>query len=202
MELEKFDNKIPHYPVRVWEMLLIVMGAFGLICTALIGLGNKMLNNILNPVRAEAIAESLFDYEIPGYSIGVVGVNIGAKKFAIVKNSTNPPDVIIFVSKAPLEQRKDENSLNLDIILQDIFQGNFTPTASRTENQELCGRNVSVLIQEGKQIIGSQTKAIPVVRYIANITDNDVEKNVNILANGKNAEAKALKVFNSLGCRF
>jgi hypothetical protein len=202
MELEKFDNKIPHYPVRVWEILLIIMGAFGLIGTALIGLGNKMLNNILNPVRAEAIAESLFDYEIPGYSIGVVGVNIGAKKFAIVKNSTNPPDVIIFVSKAPLEQRKDENSLNLDIILQDIFQGNFTPTASRAENQELCGRNVSVLIQEGKQIIGSQTKAIPVVRYIANITDNDVEKNVNILANGKDAEAKALKVFNSLGCRF
>jgi hypothetical protein len=202
MEPEKVDNKIPHYPVRLWEMLLIVMGAFALIGTALIGLGSKMLNNILNPVRAEAIAESLFDYEIPGDSIGVVGVNIGAKKFAIVKSSTNPPNIILFVSKVPLEQRKDENSLNLDIILQDIFQGNFTPTASRTENQELCGRSVSVSIQEGEQIIESQTTPIPVVRYIANITDNGVEKNVNILANGENAEAKALKVFNSLGCRF
>lgn len=201
MEQEKSNSEIPHYPVRIWELLLIITGAFGLVSIALIGLGSKMLNNMFNPVKAEAIAKSLFDYEIPNGSVGKVGVNIGEKKMAIVNSLTNPPDTMLFVSKLPVEQIKPENSLDLDILFQDLFQDSFEPTTYSVENKQLCGKTVPVSIQEGEEIIDNQIP-IPVIRYIAKVIDNGVEKNVDILVNGENAKDKATKVFNSLQCRF
>lgn len=202
MNEEKLSNGIPDCPVRVWEVLLIIVGAFALIGTALVGLGTKTLTNIFTPARAEAIAKSLFDYQIPGKSQGVVGVNFGSKKIAIINSRKNPPDVSLFISKVPTEQIKDENSLNLDIALQEIYQGTFIETASTVETHELCGKDITVYIQEGKQIFSDQNQEIPAIRYMAKVTDNGVEKNVNIIANSENAKNKAAKVFDSLECRF
>ncbi|NJR18534.1 MAG: hypothetical protein HC785_24355 [Calothrix sp. CSU_2_0] len=196
------NNSTPEYPVRLWEIFLIVMGAVGLISTAMIGLGSKVLKNMFTPARAEAIARSLFDYKIPGDSQGIVGVNFGSKKIAIINSRKNPPDITLFMSKVPTEQIKDEESLKLDIALQEIYQGSFIPTSVKVKNQELCGKSVPVSIQAGKHILGEQSIPLDGVRYMAKITDNGIERNVNIIANGKNAQEKAAKVFNSLECRF
>jgi hypothetical protein len=196
------NNTMPEYPVRLWEIIFIMMAALGLVSTAMIGLGSKVLKNMFTPARAEAIAKSLFDYQIPGDSQGIVGVNLGSKKIAIINSRNKPSDITLFFSKAPTEQIKDEESLNLDITLQEIYQGSFIPSSEKVENKELCGKLVPVSIQAGKHILGEQSTSFDAIRYIAKITDNGIERNVNIIANGKNAEEKAAKVFKSLECRF
>ncbi len=196
------NNPIPDYSVGFWEIVLIMMAALGLVSTAMIGLGSKVIKNMFTPVRAEAIARSLFDYKIPGDSQGIVGVNFGSKKIAIINSRKIPPDITLFISKVPTEQIKDEESLKLDIALQEIYQGNFIPTSVKVENQELCGKSVPVSIQAGKHILGEQSTPLDGIRYMAKITDNGIERNVNIIANGKNAQEKAAKVFNSLECKF
>ena len=201
MEQEKSNSAIPHYPVRILELLLIIMGAFALVSIALIGLGNKMLNNMFDSDKAEAIAKSLFDYEIPGGSVGKVGINIGEKQMAIVNSLSNPPDITVFVSQVPVDRIKPESSLDLDIIFQDLFQDSFSPTSYSVENKQLCGQTVSVSIQEGQETLDNQIP-IPVIRYIAKVIDNGVEKNVDIVVSGKNAKDNAAKVFDSLHCRF
>lgn len=189
-------------PVRIWELLLILLGAFGLVGTALVGVANKTLTNVLTPARAEAIAQSLFEYQIPGGSKGVAGLNFGAKNIAIITSKNNPPDVTLFVSKVPEVQTPDEDSVNLGDTLQEIFQGDFIQTESKKENNQLCGKAVEVVIQNGKQIFDEKTPPVPAIRYLAKITENGVERNVSIITNGENAQDKAAKVFNSLRCRF
>ncbi|BAZ13481.1 hypothetical protein NIES4071_53200 [Calothrix sp. NIES-4071] len=198
---EESKNVIPNYPVRVWELLLILLGAFGLVGTALVGLASKTLTNVLTPARAEAIAQSLFDYQIPGGSKGVAGLNFGAKNIAIVTSQKNPPDVTLFVSKVPIVQTT-EDTVNLDDTLQEIFQGDFIETKSTTENKLLCGKTVEVSIQSGQQIFDEKTPPVPAIRYLAKVTENGVERNVSIITNGENAQDKASKVFDSLRCRF
>jgi hypothetical protein len=202
MKQEQVKNPAPDYPVRIWELLLIMLGAFGLVGTALVGVATKTLTNVLTPAKAEAIAKSLFEYQIPGGSKGVAGINFGAKNIAIVTSLNNPPDVTLFVSKVPVVETPDEDSINLDDTLQEIFQGDFMPSESRTENKLLCGKNVTVSIQNGKQIFDERTPPVAAIRYLAKITENGVERNVSIIANGENANSAAAKVFDSLRCRF
>jgi hypothetical protein len=200
---DESKNLAPDYPVRVWELLLILLGALGLVGTALVGVATKALTNVLTPSRAEAIAQSLFYYQIPGGSKGVAGINFGAKNIAIITSKKTPPDVTLFVSKVPTVQSPDdEDTINLDDTLQEIFQGDFIPTESKTENKLLCGKNIAVSIQDGQQIFDEKTAPVPAMRYLVKITDNGVERNISIITNGENAQRKAEKVFNSLRCRF
>jgi hypothetical protein len=199
---EPYYNPIPNYSVRIWEVLLVFSGALTLVGTASFMLGRQMLTNMFNPARAELIAQSMFEYEIPGGSVGVAGVNLRAKKIAIVNSRTNPPDITLFVSKVPIEKLNDENPLNLDVLLREAFQSEFTPVNSRIENKQLCGDTVSVYIQEGTQKSDNETTTIPIVKYMATITGSGIERNVHILAKGENANKKASDVFDSLQCRF
>ncbi len=199
---EKFNHPKSEYPVKLWEFIFIIMGAFGLVSTAMIGLGSKVIKNMFTPTRAEAIAKSLFDYQIPGDSQGIVGVNFGSKKIAIINSRKTPTEISLFMSKAPTEQIKDEESLKLDIALQEIYQGSFITSSEKVENKELCGKLVPVSIQVGKHILGEQSTQLDAIRYMAKITDNGIERSVNIIANGKNAQEKSAKVFKSLECKF
>lgn len=199
---EESTNVTPNYPVRVWELLLILLGALGLVGTALFGVATKTLTNVLTPARAEAIAKSLFDYQIPGGAKGVAGLNFGAKNIAIITSKTNPPDVTLFVSKVPVEQTPEDDTVNLDDTLQEIFQGDFIQTDSKIENKLLCGKTIQVSVQNGKQIFDEKTTPVPAIRYLVKITEDGVERNVSIITNGENAQDKIEKVFDSLRCRF
>ena len=112
------------YPVSVWEGIAIALGAIALGITALIGLGAKAARNTLDPQRAEAIARSLMEYEIPGGSHGVVGINIGGLKAAVIHSSSygpglardgkqgdyKPPEVELLIAEDPVV--KDQNNKN------------------------------------------------------------------------------------------
>lgn len=203
MENEQLNSEIPQYSVSVWEVIFIVIGAIALFGAACIGLGLKVLANAYNPTKAEAIAKSLIDYQIPGGSQGVFGINIGSAKLAWVRSATNPPDVILFVGKTPLNKETNENDSNqgLENPPSDNVNEEFKATASRTENKVFCGKTVPVTIEEGQRTLGNPPSSVPAIRYTARTTEGNVERIVILIANGETAQAKAVSVFNSLRCR-
>ncbi len=111
MNDQSSTSEIPQYSVSVWEVILIAIGALILIGLGLFGLGVKVLNNAFNPLRAEKIAHSLIEYKIPGGSQGVFGINIGVAKLAWVRSTTNPPDVVLFVGKTPVNREANKTDL-------------------------------------------------------------------------------------------
>ncbi len=203
MENEQLNSEIPQYSVSVWEVILIVMGAIALFGAAFIGLGLKVLANAYNPTKAEAIAKSLIAYQIPGGSQGVFGINIGSAKLAWVRSVTNPPDVILFVGKTPINKETNEYDSNqgLENPPSDNANEEFKATASRTENKVFCGQTVPITIEEGEQTLSNQPSPVPAIRYTARTTEDNVERIVILITNGENAQAKAVSVFNSLRCR-
>jgi hypothetical protein len=202
MDNQQVDSEIPRYPVKVWELILIVMGAIGLISAALVGLGIKMLDIAFNPAKAEAIAKSLIDYKIPGGSQGVFGLNIGSVTVASVYSSTNPPDVVLVVGEIPVTKETDrESAQDFEVTPSDNAEGNFTVTTSRRENKAFCGKTVPILIEEGKQTFNNQPSPLPAIRYTARTIKKDVELVVILTTSGDGAKEKAVTVFNSLRCK-
>lgn len=198
--MQQLDNGITQYSVRFWEIILIVIGAIALISLGLIGLGIKALNNAFDPARAEAIAKSFMDYKIPGAQ-GIVGFHIGAIKLAAVQSSTNPPDVILSISETPVKKEIGREDADLDVPFQIDFGGTFTAKTSRIDLRSLCGQTVPVTIATGEKTFTDQPGALPAVRYSAQATEADIEREVTLITTGNKAEEKAANVFSSLQCR-
>jgi hypothetical protein len=113
------------YPVTIWEGIGISIGAVLLVAVGLVGLIYKFLINAADPQRATLIAQSLMDYKLPGDAQGVVGINLGGAKIAIVSNTsfpkepanlanTNPADlqgVELFIAKVPLDVETGESGM-------------------------------------------------------------------------------------------
>ncbi|UBF23606.1 hypothetical protein K9N68_17650 [Kovacikia minuta CCNUW1] len=203
MDDQLTTSEIPQYSVSVWEIILIVIAALTLIGVGLVGLGIKVLNNAFDPIRAEAVARSLIDYKIPGGSQGVFGINIGVAKLAWVRSTTNPPDVVLFVGKTPINEetsKTDLFDLSVNPPSEDASQ-DFVATASRTDNKVFCGKKVSTIVEEGQQSFADSPDPVPAIRYIASTVQDEVEQVVVVTANGKNAATRIEQVFSSLKCK-
>ncbi|HEY9636208.1 MAG TPA: hypothetical protein V6D14_22570 [Coleofasciculaceae cyanobacterium] len=203
MDNQQLNNAIPQYSVRIWEVILIVMGAIALVGVGIIGLLTKASTNALDPARAEAIAKSLIDYNIPGGSQGVFGINIGSAKLAWVRSTSEPPDVILFVGKTPITKETDKDQLNkgFENTPSNNIDQEFTVTASRVENKQFCGKTIPVTVEEGTQAFSNQPSSVPAIRYTASTTEENIERRVILIANGNNAPQKANTVFRSLRCK-
>ncbi len=203
MNDRQLNREICQYPVKVWEVILIVMGAMGLISVGLAGLVMKALNNAFDSTRAEVIAQSLIDYQIPGGSQGIFGINVGSAKLAWVRSSADPPNVILFVGKTPLNKEGDNNEFNdtLENTPSSKVDENFTVSTSHIENKQFCGQIVPVTIEQGTQTLSNQPSPLPAIRYIASTTRGDSKQVVILTTNGENAKGKAATVFNSLRCK-
>jgi hypothetical protein len=203
MNNQQLNSEITQYPVRVWEVILILMGAIALIGAGLLGLGIKVLSNAYDPARAEAIAKSLIDYKITDGAQGVFGINIGSAKFAWVRSSNNPPDVVLFVAKTPINKETDQNELNrgFENPPSENLAQDFTVNTSRIENKAFCGKSVPITIEEGQQTFIDQPSPLPGIRYTARLTEDNVERIVILTTTGENAQQKAVTVFNSLQCK-
>lgn len=206
MDDQESISLIPQYPVRIWEVILIALGAIGLVGVAGLGLGIKAINNAFDPQRAEIVAKSLMDYDIPQGSEGVFGIKIGGAKFAWVRSKTKPPDVTLFVGTTPITKETDESDKRA---LWEYFQNppsdqvqeQFTAMATRSEYKTLCGQTVPVTIEAGQQGFSNQPTSMPAIRYTASVVMDETERLVILTTNGQNAEAKAAQVFNSLNCK-
>lgn len=202
MDNSQVNSEISRYPVRVGEVILIVMGAIALIGAACFGLGIKVLNNAFNPSRAEAIAKSLLDYKIPGGSQGIFGLNIGSVTVASVYSATTPPDVVLVIGELPVTRETDrESAQDFEVTPSDNAEGNFTVTASYKENKTFCGKTVPILIEEGTQTFNNQPAPFPAIRYSVRTVVEDVELVVILTTSGDDAKEKIVTVFNSLRCK-
>lgn len=202
MDNPQVDREIPRYPVRIWEVILIVMGTIALISAACFGLGIKVLNNAFNSGRAEAIAKSLLDYKIPGGSQGIFGLNIGSVTVASVYSATTPPDVVLVVGEIPVTRETDrESAQDFEVTPSDNAEGNFTVIASHKENKTFCGKTVPVLVEKGKQTFNNQPSPLPAIRYSVRTVVEDVELVVILTTSGDEAKEKIVTVFNSLRCK-
>lgn len=192
------------YTVKIWEVILIILGAIALLGAGLSGLGAKLLVNMFEPERAETIAKSLIDYQIPGGSQGVAGMNVGAEKFAIVKSNSNPPDLILSVSKTPIGQATDDLDFSLEeeISLQENINGKFVISRSSQINKIFCDRKLPVIAQYGQQNLSDSSHSLPAIQYSLKTTKDNIEYAISLLAIGTNAQDKVNRVFSSFKCKF
>jgi hypothetical protein len=213
---DSFLDNQPQYRVSIWEVIAITGGAVVLVATGLLGLGMKAMDNAFNPERAEAIARSLMQYEIPGGSKGFLGTNIGGGKMAVVTSQApaaanqSAPAVELFLARIPLSdsatdpdgsdatpQPQNELFAGFSFSFQDPAA--FQIQTSQVEQKPFCGTTVPVEVQAGSLTNGSTT--LPAVKYqITRILDND-NHIVVISALGDQPSAKAAQVFESLRCQ-
>ncbi|MBW4513653.1 MAG: hypothetical protein KME11_00330 [Timaviella obliquedivisa GSE-PSE-MK23-08B] len=205
------------YSVSIWEAIAIFAGAIFLISVGVVGLGLKTLNNAFDPKRAEAIAQSLIAYKIPGGSEGTFGTNLGGAKVAVVASARKlpglqsqvlpPPEIELFIARIPINEVTTEDAeeeLNNEFFPGFSFSSQveaaFKPITSRTENQAFCGVLTQVTIQEGSLVLSEQMP-IPAVQYQVRVVKN-AERNIAVLsAAGQNAKGNAAMVFRSLKCK-
>lgn len=206
------------YSVSVWEGIAIAIGAIGLVMAALLGLVVKVTHNSFEPQRAEAIANSLMDYEIPGGSYGVFGVNIGGLRTATIRSSSSTvfpkgdqqgeysiPEVELLIVEAPINDQSKEDDPgetpkdNLSSSYQ--VETEFKATTSRTENKPFCGMDVSVTIQEGLLTLTNSQSSVLAIQYNAKAVFKNTQRSVLLTTTGQTAKQKAVAVFNSLKCK-
>lgn len=212
-------TSLTQYPVSIWEAIAIFAGAIFLVAVGVAGLGLKTLNNAFDSNRAEAIAQSLIRYNIPGGSEGTFGTNLGGAKVAVVSSTRKlpilesevlpPSEIELFIARIPINEVTSavgsEEEFNNEFFPGFSFSSQveaaFKPITSRTENREFCGVLTQVIIQEGSLVLSDRTPPIPAVQYQARAIKN-AERNVAVLsAAGENAKENAAKVFKSLECK-
>lgn len=195
------------YSVSVWEGVGITIATLGLVIFALIGLGVKTLRNAFDPQRAEAIANSLVEYQLPGKPQYVFGINIGGVTAAVITSSPphqnsfpqeNSPDVSLIFAKARQED-KNPDTVSIPALSYHPI-GDIQVTDSRTENKILCGQLVPVTIQQGT-LASDQQPTLAAVRYEASVLIRNRQRYVELVATGSDAQQKAEKIFYSLQCK-
>lgn len=206
----------PNYRSSIWEAIAITLGALALVCAGLAGLGLKAYKNAFEPQRAEAIAQSIIDYQLPGESQGIFGIHIGGLKIAQVNSyeKGTPDDLIpqveLIIARVLLDNKNtdfdpqesldpSENPLTFPYYQEDEFQSD----TEITQTKLLCGQSVPVTIQNGTLIITEDTEntTIAAIRYTARIIFSDHQYLVKITATAPDAESKADSVFKSLQCQ-
>ncbi|NJO43432.1 MAG: hypothetical protein HC769_26460 [Cyanobacteria bacterium CRU_2_1] len=216
------DSSAQPLSVSIWEGIAITAGAVMLVAIGLAGLAIKALNNAFDPRRAEAIASSIIEYEIPGGSMGMFGANVGGAKVAVIASS-NPPDGIpktladgqipppaieLLVARIPVSQETGEiepqssaaNEFFAGFSFSYQTEGAFQIMNTRVENKEFCGTVAPVTIQKGILTLPDQTTRLAAVKYDVQVI-READSYVAILSTvGDRAEADANQVFESLEC--
>jgi hypothetical protein len=210
------------YSVSIWEMLAIALGAILIVVIGLAGLGLKFINNAFDPRRAEAIAQSLIRYKIPGGSSGVFGTNIGGAQISLIRSTQvydplppttvsliPPPLVELFIARVPFNSRvgeawTEDDTNQADTVPRVSFSyepdGAFQAVSSRTEGKNICGVIVPVTIQVGTLSWAEETVNIPAARYDVSLTLDNYTYLLTLSALGLDADKNANDVFASLQC--
>jgi hypothetical protein len=212
------SNDLVEHPVSIWEGMAIMGGAILLIAAGLAGLGVKALGNAFDSQRAEAIARSLMEYNIPGGSKGFFGTNIGGGKMAVVTSNEmialdaqQTPAIELFTARMPLNRETETEAPSLPTPQpeNELFSGfsfsyqdptAFQVTQAQTEEKLFCGALIPVDIQQGALTIASGAAPVSAVKYEVKRVLDDESHIVVISALGDKAPQQAAEVFNSLQC--
>ena len=185
------------YSVTLLEAFGITLGAIALVLAGSVRLAQKYIGNMSDPNRAETIARSLIDYEIPGGSRGFFGINIGGEKTAIINSinnlqNTDTPELEIIAAKVP--NTRTENIANF------LLSSSFESESASAVKQNFCGRSTSMLIETGQKTLSDEKTKVRAVKYTLKALVGNHERQVIITAVGQNAEKNAKVVLESLRC--
>ncbi|WP_019502987.1 hypothetical protein [Pseudanabaena sp. PCC 6802] len=201
--IETKTNTITKYSVSWWEFLGISIGAVLLVGAGVVGLGMKALHNATDPRRSEAVARSIFEFQIPGGSKGVFNSQVVGIKAALIVSDTSTPDVELFVAQINAEEEIDREQLPQDLgdTMPDKGDEHFKAIATRIENKTLCGITVPVTVQEGELTWQAKASTLPAIRYIATASFKRSDRIVQLTTSGERAKQNAATIFDSLKCQ-
>lgn len=201
--IETKSTPITKYRVSWWEFLGISIGAILLIGAGVVGLGMKALQNATDPRRSEAVARSIFEFQIPGGAKGVFNSQIGGIKAALIVSDTSTPDVELFVAQIAAEEEIDRDRLPQDLgdTMPDKGDERFKAIATRIEDKTLCGITVPVTVQVGELTWQTQASPLPAVRYSATASFKRSDRLVQLTTSGERAKQNAATIFDSLKCQ-
>jgi hypothetical protein len=191
------------YSVSWWEFLGISIGAVLLIGAGVVSLGMKALHNASNPQRSEAVARSIFDYQIPGGSKGAFNSQIGGVRAALIMSNTSTPDVELFVAQVAADEEVDRTQLSLKLgdTMPDHGDEQFKAISTRVENKTLCGLTIPVTVQEGDLTWQANASPLPAIRYSAVAAFKRSDRIVQLTTSGARAKQNAATIFESLKCQ-
>lgn len=187
--------------VHILEMTAISLGAIALVGAAVLGLVNKLTTNMHEPKRAEKIAKHLIDYEFPETSRGQMGLSIGAESFAVVVDRSQDPSLRLFVQASPVDWVERTSTLVREYALGAGWRGKWDSVTDGSKSFRYCNQMVNLEISRGFWAIDDKTPAVNAIEYTLDVTVNDYDQTIRILATGLNAETRAKQLLDSIQCR-
>ena len=190
--------------VNWWKWIGI--GCGGCLLTSILVIAGSVYFFVQNvstdPQEVEQHARSIFDYEIPGGSKGVVKMNLMGIEFAQVVDVKRPPEVFLMVGQTPQKLQPDElENMAKSFETNLSRQFNFTTTSQEVLDKQLCGQSVPVLVQQGEFTSSDGENFLPAIAYTATVNYNNTGRMIWLMAHGSDAGNKAADVFDSLECK-
>jgi hypothetical protein len=187
--------------VHILEVTAISLGAIALIGAAVLGLGNKLTTNMHQPKRAEKIAKHLVKYQFPEASQGQIGLSIGAESFAVITDRAHDPSLRLFVQASPVDWVERTSTLVREYALNAGWRGRWDSITDENQSFRYCNQTVNLEISRGFWSMDDKAPPVNAIEYTLDVTVNDYDQTIRILATGLNAESRAKQLLDSIQCR-
>jgi hypothetical protein len=195
---------LPHYKVKLWEVLGVgLLGVF-LIALALLEVANQFFTKIQNPEQAESIARTVVDYQLPGGNQGLKSFETKAESFALVGNRRNPPDLLMLVTQAPIEPDRVEDQRNFaeELDITTALVGSWRRAKQTTQQKQFCGKSVNVTVRQGSYLmVESPRRPVAMTEYLVIHNRKKSQTSIQLFAIGSQAATELDQVLQSLQCR-
>ncbi|MDJ0717042.1 MAG: hypothetical protein QNJ54_22975 [Prochloraceae cyanobacterium] len=189
--------------VNWWKWLGI--GCGGCLLTSAIAIGGVSYfffkSFSTDPQEVETRAKSIFKYDIPGGSRGLLKIDFVGMNFAVITDTNDPPEVLLSVGKIPDELPGDPEELQKSFQDSTEEQYNFKFKSEKKIEKQLCGKIVSVLVKEGEMIFPGQENPSVAIVYSAIVNYDNSDRIVWLSTIGSDSKDKAANIFNSLECQ-
>lgn len=179
--------------------VLLILGA----SVAAFFFGYKFItkNFVVDPSRAEKTARSIMEYRFPGGSQGLFAMNIMGMEMAAVQSRRTPPEAALILASFPpfMASQADEN---FERSVRDNFSNrrNLKVKSTRRIKKRLCGRRVTVVVQNGTMDDGGN-RSRPMTSYQSMVEHKSDLIFILAMGYGQNGESHAARIFETLRCR-
>lgn len=204
---QDFESGQPASPKgnNVWKWVAIGCGGcLGISVLGVVALGffaSRMMNFSVNSDDVQTEAQKVFDYQLPGESVGLLKMSIMGIEVIQVANDTQPPTVTLTVGRLPqmLQEESAKESFFESFQQSMADDSGYRFSDRRTEETTLCDQPVTLWIEAGSFSTSDGDR--PAVSYMTTVSYEGSERFAWILANGETAQDTAQSVFDSLKCQ-
>jgi len=179
----------------------------GLVIAGIVGGAAWFIMNELNfsfsPQKAEDLAQSMMDYEMPGEARGLVSsADFLGAEIAVVQSLEADDTTTLMLGKVPPAAQDEWGTQSEDFLQifeeEDILAVTEVNVESTvTESRSLCGETATVRVSEGTEQFTNKPASV----YEAIVTKDGLLYMVSLTATGPNHQTAADQVFSSLDCK-